>query len=203
MLNWTLKFVASLMAWLVLFSLICLAGTYAQAQGGPSGSNYSLPASGLFFTTGGVSLAIAGPTQNATKLWGFVPLQTVTFTTIGYSIVTTADNTGNLYDIGILDASGNIVAHSGATAGTTFSSATGNGKNIVMLAPGTVYAGQKYYIAWTTNAAASPASLGGTSASSFLIGGAGATTSGGILAAGTPPADAYAGGNYPGITLHN
>lgn len=160
------------------------------------------PGTGTLLTTGNATIAIAGPSQNATKLWGFVPAQNLTFSVIAYSIVTTADNTANLYDIGILDSAGNIVAHSGATAGTSFAPATG-ARNINMLASGTLLAGQKYYIAWTTNAAASPASLGGAAQGSFLVGGAGATTSGGVLAAGTPPADSYTIGNYPGITLHS
>lgn len=160
------------------------------------------PGVGTFLNTGGGTIAITGPTQNATKLWGFIPPQNITFTTISYSVTTTADNTANLYDIGILDSAGNIVAHSGATAGTTFSPATG-AKNIAMLATATLIAGNKYYIAWTTNAASSPASLGGQQAGSFLVNGAGATTSGGILAAGSPPADAYSIGNFPGITLHS
>lgn len=186
---------------LIATAVLTLPDRFAQAQSS-KGSRGSVVGSGLFLSTGGISVAIAGPAQNATKLWGFVPLQTVTFTTIGYAIVTTADNTANLYDLGILDSSGNIVAHIGATAGTTFSPSTGS-KNLALLAPATIYAGQKYYIAWTTNAAATPANLGGISNSSFLVGGAGATTSGGALSAGTPPADQYSGGNYPGITLHN
>ncbi len=43
----------------------------------------------------------------------------LTTTQVTYD-VSTADNTSNTYDIGVLNSSGNVVAHIGSTAGTTF-----------------------------------------------------------------------------------
>jgi hypothetical protein len=97
--------------------------------------------------------------QNTTKLWSVEVAHPVTTTKVEYNIVTTADNTGNLYDIGYYDASGNLVCHIGATAGTAFAPSAGV-KSLSWAASCTLQAG-RYYEALTTNASATPATPGG------------------------------------------
>ncbi len=82
---------------------------------------YSIP----WFTTNTIGTAISfSSTANKTELWGVVLTFPLTTTQVTYD-VSTADNTSNTYDIGVLNSSGNIVAHIGNTAGTAFAASTG------------------------------------------------------------------------------
>jgi hypothetical protein len=72
----------------------------------------------------------------------------------------TADNTGNLYDIGISDTSGNLLAHTGAIAGTVFAPNTSTYCNAVTGGPITLQPGT-YLIQLTTNCASACAVVQG------------------------------------------
>ncbi len=130
---------------------------YVQAQGFvPSDSTpwFTQPSA-----TGTVSFLT---TANTVKLFGVVyPGSTALVTTkVNYNVVT-ADNTGNTYDIGILNSSGQVVAHIGATAGTTFAASTG-WKTLNWTGSATLTRG-KYYLAITTNCTTSCAQIIGSS----------------------------------------
>lgn len=145
----------------------------------------------------------AGFTQNFNKVWGlFIPYQITNSTQITYDIVTTADNTGNLYDLGLFDISGNLIVHLGATAGTTFSPSTGF-KTLSWTAPATIAAG-KYYIGLTTNCAASCATIGAQANSITFSAGvsAGASSGGALSGTITPPADNYTSTAQPAVSIH-
>jgi hypothetical protein len=116
------------------------------------------PSTGFFVPYSSGTSAGTNP-ANTTRLWAVDVPVTVTSTKVVYQIITTADNTGNLYDIGYYDVSGNLVCHIGATAGTTFSPSTGI-KTLSWLSSCTLTPG-RYYEAETDNSAT--ALVGGNS----------------------------------------
>ncbi len=81
----------------------------------------------------------------------------MTTSNITYRIVI-ADNTANLYDLGIFDTSGNLVTHLGATAGTKFSSGTST-YILPFATSGVLKQGTTYLFALTTNCSTSCAVL--------------------------------------------
>ncbi len=95
--------------------------------------------------------------------------------------VQTADNSTNLYDIGLYNTAGTLVCHEGATAGTTFAAATGV-KIGTWTASCNVPAGE-YYLALTGDHAV--AIIGGqgnnASVACFATPATNNTTSGGVL----------------------
>lgn len=146
----------------------------------------------------------AQPAQNTTLIWGVYFNQSITTNTVTY-MVNTADNTANLYDLGLYNSSGTLVAHLGATAGTTFaSSATVFSLNWTG-GPFTLSAG-KYYVALTTNCSTTCAKLfSGPTQFTFAsaVSPTGGGTSGGALNASiTAPADAFSGaGGIPSLVI--
>ncbi|HEY1802258.1 MAG TPA: hypothetical protein VGG46_15135 [Terriglobales bacterium] len=139
-------------------------------------------------------------TANVAKLYGVVysgatPLTT---TQVVYD-AQTADNTANIYDIGLYNSAGNLVAHVGSLAGTAFAASTG-WKTVSWVAPATVRQG-KYYLAITTSCTASCAALIGSSTGvGFTFAGAvqESVTAGGTLPATiTVPGDSYTATTIP------
>jgi hypothetical protein len=154
-----------------------------------SSASYSIP----WFTTNTTGTVISlSSTANKAELWGVVLTFPLTTTQVTYYI-STADNTSNTYDIGVLNSSGNIVAHIGNTAGTTFAPSTG-WKTLSWAASATLQPG-KYYLAITSSCTSSCAQVYGGSSSGFtFLGGSSGTaesvTAGGTLNNGiTIPAD--------------
>jgi hypothetical protein len=154
-----------------------------------SSVSYSIP----WLTTNTTGTAISfSSTANKAELWGVVLTFPLTTTQVTYD-VSTADNTSNTYDIGVLNSSGNVVAHIGNTAGTTFAPSTG-WKTLNWTASATLQPG-KYYLAITSSCTSSCAQIyGGTSAGFTFLGGSSGTaesvTAGGTLNNGiTIPAD--------------
>ena len=152
-------------------------------------SGYSIP----WFTTNTTGTAISfSSTANKAELWGVVLTFPLTTTQVTY-YVSTADNTSNTYDIGVLNSSGSVVAHIGNTTGTTFAASTG-WKTLNWAASATLQPG-KYYLAITSSCTSSCAQLyGGSSAGFSFLGGSSGTavsvTAGGTLNNGiTIPAD--------------
>jgi hypothetical protein len=173
-----------------------VSGNYPKANAtgtvtdsGVTAGPYSIP----WFTTNTIGTAITfSSTANKAELWGVVLTVPLTTTQVTYD-VSTADNTSNTYDIGVLNSSGNIVAHIGNTAGTTFAASTGY-KTLSWSASATLQPG-KYYLAITSSCTSSCAQIyGGTSAGFTFVGGSSGTaesvTAGGTLNNGiTIPAD--------------
>jgi hypothetical protein len=163
--------------------------TGAVTDSGVAAGPYSIP----WFTTNTTGTAISfSSTANKAELWGVVLTFPLTTTQVTY-YVSTADNTSNTYDIGVLNSSGNIVAHIGNTAGTTFAASTG-WKTLSWAASATLQPG-KYFLAITSSCTSSCAQVyGGSSAGFTFLGGSSGTaesvTAGGTLNNGiTIPAD--------------
>ncbi len=154
-----------------------------------SSAAYSIP----WLTTNTTGTAISfSTTANKAELWGVVLTFPLTTTQVTYD-VSTADNSSNTYDIGVLNSSGSLVAHIGSTAGTTFAPSVG-WKTLSWTAAATLQPG-KYYLAITSSCISACAQVyGGTSAGFTFLGGSSGTaesvTAGGTLNNGiTIPAD--------------
>ena len=149
--------------------------------------------------------------QNVVKMWGVVLTFPLSTSTVAYNVAT-ADNTGNMYDIGIAcgqpscgaASSGAILLNIGATAGTSFAPATGPrtmswSQGTKTLQPG------KYYVVVTTNCAATCAAISGNGdgyAMTFQNGTTAGSTSGGALANFTAPSDVWSwGGTIPALAV--
>jgi hypothetical protein len=85
-----------------------------------SSAAYAIP--WLTANTTGTAISFAS-TANKAELWGVALTFPLATTQVTY-YVSTADNTSNTYDVGVLNSSGNVVAHIGSTAGTTFAPST-------------------------------------------------------------------------------
>jgi hypothetical protein len=135
--------------------------------------------------TSAVGFAVASGT---TTLFSFVPKGNFTTTQFGYN-VQTADNSADLYDLGIYNSSGTLLGHTGATAGTSIAASTGN-KNIAWLSSFALTGGQLYFFAITGNASTFKLGAAGSSLSLYcgVTASAGGATSGGVLNSSlTPP----------------
>ncbi len=135
--------------------------------------------------------ALTAPATNATKLIPFYVPQPGASAADYVSIwIMTADNTANLYDVGIYGpgcfnaaASVPLVWHTGPVAGSTIAAATGLNQ---MTAGATVAIGSGWYCLAVTSSATTPAmAIGGAGANGmyvpFSISTAGPTTSGATL----------------------
>jgi hypothetical protein len=144
-----------------------------------SSAAYSIP--WLTSNTTGTAISVSS-TANKAELWGVVLTFPLSTTQVTY-YVSTADNTTNTYDIGVLNSSGNVVAHIGGTAGTTFAASTG-WKTLNWAAGATLQPG-KYYLAITSSCTTACAQVygGGTTGFNFLGGASGASVS--VTAGGT------------------
>ncbi|MGO9680300.1 MAG: hypothetical protein ACLPW4_23910, partial [Candidatus Sulfotelmatobacter sp.] len=144
-----------------------------------SSASYSIP----WFTTNTTGTAISfSSTANKVELWGAVLTFPLSTTQVTY-YVSTADNTSNTYDIGVLNGSGNIVAHIGNTAGTTFAPSTG-WKTLSWTASAILQPG-KYYLAITSSCTSSCAQIYGGSSAGFTFLGGSSGTAEGVTAGGT------------------
>jgi len=162
-----------------------------------SGDSVKVDASGNLIDTGSAAVATnrswIGPqagavaataiAANNTKLWSYSVTATVSTVAKFTYGVQTADNSANLYDLGLYNTSGTLVWHTGATAGSTIASAAGPLKIGTLLATANVPAGE-YYFAETGNAATFILDgVSNTAAEACGITPAGSTgvTSGGVL----------------------
>ena len=144
-----------------------------------SSASYSIP--WLTTNTTGTAISFSG-TANKAELWGVVLTFPLTTTQVTYD-VSTADNTSNTYDIGVLNSSGNVVAHIGSTAGTTFAPSTG-WKTLSWATSATLQPG-KYYLAITSSCIGSCAQVYGGTSTGFTFLGGGSGTAESVTAGGT------------------
>jgi hypothetical protein len=166
---------------------------YVQSQTCPIWFTTPNAASTVSFTT----------TANKAALWGVVLSCNLSTTQITYD-VTTADNTANTYDIGIMNSAGTVVAHIGSTAGTSFAASTGwktlNWTSSAQLPPG------KYYAALTTSCTTACAVLeGGNSGAGLTYAGnisENVTVGGTLPATITVPSDSYTATTIPTFSIH-
>ncbi len=173
------------------------AGSSSVTDSGVLAGPYPVP--WITAVRGGGTAAFA---QNAVKMWGVVLTYPLLTSSVAY--YTTADNTANLYDIGIANSAGTIVLDIGATAGTGFAPAAGTrtfnwAQGTKTLQPG------KYYVVFTTNCASSCATItagGSLGDITFQNGTTAGSTSGGALSSFTPPADVWSwGANVPALVV--
>lgn len=168
-----------------------------SATGGGGGSP-SLP---FFATAAQRTGANQAAGHNLTKVWGFLLPYNLTTTQLTYDI-TTADNTGNNYDIGIYDNSGHLVLNIGPTPGTTFAPSK-IFQTMAWVQGSTNLTAGRYYIAFTTNCASACAAVAGdTIYVSFAINAsAGASVGGALPGTITLPADVWGTGNQPMLVI--
>jgi hypothetical protein len=144
-----------------------------------SSASYSIP--WLTSSTTGTAVGFSS-TANKAELWGVALTFPLTTTQVTY-YVSTADNTIDTYDIGVLNGSGNVVAHLGSTAGTTFAPSVG-WKTLNWAASATLQPG-KYYLAITSSCTSGCAQVYGGGATGFTFLGGASGTSVGVTAGGT------------------
>jgi hypothetical protein len=129
-------------------------------------------------------------TANKASIQGVVLSCPLTTSQVTYD-VTAADNTANTYDIGIYNTSGTLVAHIGATAGTTFSASAGFKTLSWTGGPAYLLPG-KYYLATTTSCTSGCATIAAgnsTSGFTFYNNTSVSVSAGGTLSAISAPAD--------------
>ena len=144
-------------------------------------------------TTSGTGNTLSGTANKATlwKVWLPAPCSTSAVT---YDIGT-ADNTSNTYDLGLYNASGALMVHTGSTAGTTFAASTGV-KDANWTASAVLPAGI-YYIALTSSCTSTCATLAGASSNAIAreTNTTVSVSTGGTLPSSvTTPADSSSGG---------
>jgi hypothetical protein len=145
---------------LLTFSMIAVFGIRAQSSYTFNGTTFTNPSVN---STSAIGSAVA---QNATKLSSFyVSVSVSSLGHLAYAL-STADNTANVYDIGIYGpgclAGGTsipLVVHTGPTAGTTLASSTGVKTIAVTGAPVTVNMPPGWYCFANTSSAAAPAAV--------------------------------------------
>ncbi|MGH9505234.1 MAG: hypothetical protein ACRD20_20465 [Terriglobales bacterium] len=178
----------------------------AFALSATSGSAGSLsPSAPVFWTGFGTGNASGAMAQNTVLCIGFVSgPYGGTYSAVSYD-VQTADNTANVYDLGLADATtGARLCHIGPTAGTTLFPATGirsaNWAASCTLAPNT-----KYLVTATSSAASPAAKLGGNLTPSFQNGNTCGSSASGTIPdpLNTIPSDSYAQAPIPALALHN
>lgn len=157
------------------------------------------PIATSFWSTGSSSVSFNSTAAKA-QLWGFTIGWPITSTKVTVGIVT-ADTGGCTYDIGVLNASGNIVWHTGnQTAAALGFTSTGT-KTITWTASGAAIPG-KYYIAITANTVSGCATLGASTVPTFVANVAETVSSGGTLNnTVTIPADVPAFANVPTLYI--
>lgn len=129
-----------------------------------------------------------------------------TFSSISYN-VNTADNTADLYDIGLaVAATGARVCHTGAVAGTTSFAGAGQVNAATTGGSCVITPNTKYYVTLTSSAASPLAKMGAELAPTFQN----SATACGTSASGVipdpltaVPADSWVQGGVPTIALHN
>ncbi len=155
------------------------------------------------------SATMFSSSSNKAAFFGVIlPFQKTT-SAITYEIGSTADGTSNTYDIGIYSGTSGgtctLKAHIGSTAGSSFSPTASHYYTVnwtggsVTLAPG------RYYLAITSSATSSTATMGGSTGSLTFAGGGSAgtvgnvsiTTGGSLPSSLTCPTDSYTSAVIP------
>jgi hypothetical protein len=136
---------------------------------------------------GGNATGYAAPTNGTqAKVFGVFLPYALSTSQITY-VVGTADNTANVYDIGIYDSSGNLLVNLGGVAGTSFAPTTGAIVKPWTQGAKTLQPGM-YYIAFSSNCTATCAALNsdssGGAASFFWNAAMTSMATGGVLQAG-------------------
>jgi len=138
---------------------------------------------------------------NKMMMWGLVNPVTIASTTKVLYCVGTADNSANIYDLGIYNGSGTLVVHVGSMAGSAFAGSTG-AHTLNWVSSAALPAG-RYYIGYTSNCTSSCATLNSPSSNGFVFYKAEQSVPFSIASGGTcpasitPPADSPSWAAYP------
>jgi hypothetical protein len=141
-----------------------VSGNYPKANGSGSATDSGVvagPYSAFWSTTGSTAATtpITFSSSSAKALtWGISVHHPLKTSNVAYYIAA-ADNSSNTYDIGIYDTGGNLKAHVGPTAGTSFAPSTGY-KALAWTSANLVLQPGDYFIAITCSATSSQATLG-------------------------------------------
>jgi hypothetical protein len=184
------------------------SGNYPKANGSASATDSGVaagPYAAFWSTTG--STAATSPitfsgTSNKALAWGISVHHPLKTSNVAYYIAA-ADNTSNTYDIGIYDVGGNLKAHVGATAGTSFASSTGY-KSLAWTTANLVLQPGDYFIAITCSATSSQATLGYSTNWTAGPNSSESVTSGGTLPATmtVPTVGAFSDASVPAIAMY-
>jgi hypothetical protein len=189
----------------------CLQASSAGVVSGTGSSCGGSPGIVAWFSPTVGTTTMTGVTQNTTRVYGIYIPQALTTVGICYD-VGTADNSANVYDIGIYSASGTNFAtgtlqvHTGPTAGTTLFAATGI-RCEQWAASGTIPQGYAA-LAFTSSAATPAAEFGGgvnIMGAPYGAQNVGTTTSGTLNSSQTLPninATSWANSNNVNFQLH-
>ena len=190
-------------------------GDYVKANGFATTTDSGVlagpyPVPWITSVRGGGSATFAA---NVVKMWGVMLTYPLLTSSVAY-YASTADSSGNMYDIGIACgqancnggaySQGQIILSIGATAGTSFSPSTGTYTKNWTQGTKTLQPG-KYYVVLTTNCSSSCATItsGGSSGDiTFQNAATAGTTSGGALVGFTAPGDVWSwGANVPALAV--
>jgi hypothetical protein len=176
----------------------------------PTGLGNSTAIPWLTFPHGGSNINFSTATNKAI-FTGVILSFAKTTSQVSYD-VSTVDNTVNIYDLGIYSGTSGsnctLMAHTGSTAGTAFSSSSGwkttnwvNGS--VTLPPG------RYYLAYTTSCSSGCATLVGDTGGFTFAGSSGGAnsnvsvaTGGSLPATATCPVDGYSTTSAPNWAIN-
>jgi hypothetical protein len=137
----------------------------------------------------GTATSITTPANGTTRVYGFYLPCAVTTSNLNYA-VTTADNTADLYDLGIYNNSGTLMVHTGAIAGTTLFPNTTQPKTVAWATGGVLLVPGRYYFAITCNTCG--AQLSGANLGTFSSAGTGPSPTSNHLQSGSMPTDSWA-----------
>jgi hypothetical protein len=141
------------------------AGNYPKANGtagitdsgvtaGPYSTFWALPGS----VSTSSPIACSG-TANKATIWGVSIPFPIKTSNVAYYVVG-ADNTTNTYDLGLYNISGNLIAHTGMLAGTTFAPTASHYTSQPWTTANTVLQPGTYWLALTCSAISGTATFG-------------------------------------------
>ena len=157
------------------------------------------PLATSFWSTGTTAVSFNSASAKA-QLWGFTVPYPIATTKVMVGVVA-ADTGSCTYDIGILNAAGNIVVHLGNSSAAALGFNSTGTKSLTWASSGTAMPG-KYYIAITASATSGCATLGASTVPTFISNAAETVSSSGTLNNGiTIPADAPAFANVPTLYI--
>jgi hypothetical protein len=142
-----------------------VSGNYPKANGtagvadsgvmaGPYTAFWAIP--GSVSTTSPITCS---GTANKATIWGVSIPFPIKTSNVAYYVVG-ADNTANTYDLGLYNPSGNLIAHTGTLAGTTFAPTASHYTSQPWTAANTVLQPGTYWLALTCSAISGTATFG-------------------------------------------
>ncbi len=180
------------------FVLNCVSGLTCSV----SGSTLNMIGAGItapFYITQATAASTVALSANKVLLNGFLLPAQVTFTQLTYRVVG-ADNTANLYDLGIYNSGGTLICDFGAIPGTTFAPSVTTNMTLPCTQGTVIAPAGKYYVGMT--AVTATATLGGSATAWTFLANNSLTTAGAALGGTiTPPADSWQTSTVVSVTL--